>query len=840
MASPFRLVVILLISLAGGAGVTAQSDGLLRGRAVQSVIDELRAAGAPFVYSSNLLPSSLTVVTEPRAADPLGLAREILQPHGLAVREENGVWLVVRGDSPALAAPGGIRLRVQAAFAGTPIARLTVQVDPPNGPTIPGVDGAVELQGLEPGRHALLVRAEGFLPHRFAVSVEPGSVVELSVALFETVPQLDEVIVTASRYEVSDRTQPSATSFSRDEIETFASLGGDTVRVAHRLPGVATNEFSARSYVRGGAANELAVLIDGVRIVEPYHLRDFQGVFSVVDQRIVDNVAVHAGGFPAAYGDALSGLFIIEPREPTELAHELGLSALYSSLLSSGTFADGAGSWLASVRSSNLDRVLADHLGEPAYDDLFLRVGADLGSKHRLTGGELRFRDDIVLTVEDEPADQQAATSDTNSRQSWLKLESYWSDSWSSSTWLYTTEFESSRHEVVDDVDEIVGRVDDRREFDAAGFKQAWQFEPSLRQLWSFGVELEQREARYAYASLADRRGLLATLGGTAPPVRTLAVAASGDGYGAYVEDRVRITERLIADFGLRWDRQTYLPPGADSQFSPRLSMLYRLGSKTELRISHGRFFQAEGLLDLQIEDGVSEFWPAQRAAHTIASVEHRFAGTLALRAEAYRKTTQHVRPRYENLFDPLELLPELRASRVLIAPERADARGVDLLVSSEEPVSWWAGLSLARADDEVDGIDEPRSWDQRRAVNAGVTWPVGAWSLTTAVALNLGWPTTTVSVVTNGAGERVAVAGERNAARLGEVRRLDVRASREFAIGPGDLRLFAEITNVTNRENPCCLVYEPVTTADGQPSLVGTERARAGITGNIGLLWQF
>ncbi len=840
MACPFRLVFILVLSLVGAAAVTAQPDRSLRGRPVQSVIDELRAAGAPFVYSSNLLPSSLTVVAEPSAADPLAVAREILQPHGLVVREENGVWLVVRGEPPAVAAPGGVRLRVQAAYAGRPVPSLTVQLDPPSGPTTSGVDGAVELEGLEPGRHALLVRAEGFLPERFAVNVEPGGVAELSVALFETVPALDELVVTASRYEVSDRTQPSATSFSRDDIEAFASVGGDTVRVAHRLPGVAANEFSARSYVRGGAANELAVLMDGVRIVEPYHMRDFQGVFSVVDQRVVDRVAVHAGGFPAAYGDALSGLFIIEPREPTELAHELGLSALYSSLLTSGTFADGGGSWLASVRNSNLDRVLADHLGEPAYADLFLRVGADLGSKHRLTAGGLRFRDDIVLTVEDEPADQQSATSDTNSRQSWLKLDSEWTDEWSSSTWLYTTEFESSRHEVVDDLDEIVGRVDDRRELDAAGVKQSWQFEPSLRQLWTFGAEVEEREGRYAYSSLADRRGLLATLGGTAPPVRTLAVAASGDSYGAYVEDRVRITERLIADFGLRWDRQTYLPPGVDSQFSPRASVLYRFGSKTELRISHGRFFQAEGLLDLQIEDGVTEFWPAQRAAHTIASVEHRFAGTLALRAEAYRKTTHHVRPRYENLFDPLELLPELRASRALIVPTRADATGIDLFVSSEEPVSWWAGLSLARADDEVDGVDEPRSWDQRRALNAGVTWPVGAWSLTGAAALNLGWPTTTVSVVTNAAGERIAVADERNSSRLGPVRRLDMRASRDFAIGPGELSFFAEIMNITNRKNPCCLVYEPVTAADGQPSLAGTERARAGITGNIGLLWQF
>jgi hypothetical protein len=282
------------------------------------------------------------------------------------------------------------------------------------------------------------------------------------------------------------------------------------------------------------------------------------------------------------------------------------------------------------------------------------------------------------------------------------------------------------------------------------------------------------------------------------------------------------------------------LPPGVDSQFSPRASVLYRFGSKTELRLSHGRFFQAEGLLDLQVEDGVSEFWPAQRAAHTIASIEHRFARTLALRAEVYRKTTRHVRPRYENLFDPLELLPELRASRVLIAPQRAEARGIDVFVSGEEPLSWWAGLSLARAEDEVDGVGVPRSWDQRRAFNAGATWPVGAWSLTAVATVHRGWPTTTVAVVTNAAGEPSAVAGERNATRLDSVRRLDMRASRDFAVGPGDLRFFAEITNLTNRRNPCCLVYEPATTPQGQPSLVGSAHARAGITGNIGLLWQF
>ena len=48
------------------------------------------------------------------------------------------------------------------------------------------------------------------------------------------------------------------------------------------------------------------------------------------------------------------------------------MSALYTSALTSGTFADGSGSWLASGRNSNLDRVLAEQLGEPGQAELEL------------------------------------------------------------------------------------------------------------------------------------------------------------------------------------------------------------------------------------------------------------------------------------------------------------------------------------------------------------------------------------------------------------------------------------------------------------------------------------
>ena len=137
MARPSRLVVILVLSLVGARGVTAQSDRSLRGRPVQSVIDELRAAGAPFVYSSNLLPSSLTVVAEPRAPIRSRSRAKSWSRMGSSCVRRTAYGSSFAGETPAVAEPGGVRLRVQAAYAGTR-RRLTVQLDPPSGPTTSG------------------------------------------------------------------------------------------------------------------------------------------------------------------------------------------------------------------------------------------------------------------------------------------------------------------------------------------------------------------------------------------------------------------------------------------------------------------------------------------------------------------------------------------------------------------------------------------------------------------------------------------------------------------------------------------------------------------------------
>jgi hypothetical protein len=588
------------------------------------------------------------------------------------------------------------------------------------------------------------------------------------------------------------------------------------------------------------------VILDGMKVIEPYHLRDYQAVFSAIDQRIVSGVQVYSGGFPAEYGDALSGLTVMDRLEPTDPVHtELGLSLLYTSVLSSGTFADGRAQWLVSARRGNVDGLIDDARGEPKYSDDFVHVATALGAKHKLALNEIGFDDDIVLRPSNAAGDREEGQSNSVHRQLWLTLDSEWSPDLSSRTLLYQTRFRTERHGEVADPSEIVGVADDRRGLDARGLKQDWRWLASPHHLVTFGYQVESGDAEYAYASAVDLHGVLATL--EPSPSRTFAAAPTprGDTYAAYVSDRWRITDRLIADLGLRWDEQTYLPPGGAEQVAPRASFLYRLDGQTDLRASYGRFFQSQGLTELQIEDGVLDFAPAQRAAHTIVGVDHRFPDGLALRAELFRKTTHNARPRYENLYDPLVLLPELRPGRVLVAPDRGEARGLEVLLSAERPFSWWLGYSFSTADDVIGGDTVPRSWDQRHALDAGVTHGFGAWTLSAVANLHTGWPTTTLSLMPSNAPNAVdgvvAVPGPRNAERLDPARRIDFRASRTFAAGAGSLRTFVEVTNITERDNVCCVRYEQAVTPPGEPpALTMQQREGLPLTINFGALWQF
>ena len=403
----------------------------------------------------------------------------------------------------------------------------------------------------------------------------------------------------------------------------------------------------------------------------------------------------------------------------------------------------------------------------------------------------LTARDDVLLVTEADPTELEQSANDTRNNHFWVHWEQQWSNELASSTTFSSSAFHSTRRATTNDPEKIVAVVRDERDIGITGVRQDWQRTMGAAHTLSWGAEYQQQRADYDYSAAADYFGFFLTFPDVPETLRRSAtLSPDGELFGVYVADRWQITPATTAELGLRWDKHAYTDTPTERQLSPRISVRHELTANTALRWSLGRYFQSQGLHELQVEDGVSEFHAPQRADHAVLGLEWRLGERYLVRAEAYGKSLHRLRPRYENLFDPLAILPELEPDRVRVAPDRGTARGIELSVAYAEPdgLRWWASYVHARATDSIDGEIVPRSWDQRVAAQAGVGRAVGHWDLGAVLGYHSGWPTTGLTLEESPAGA-TAVVGPRNALRLGGYASLDWRASRSVPLRVGRAR---------------------------------------------------
>ncbi len=112
------------------------------------------------------------------------------------------------------------------------------------------------------------------------------------------------------------------------------------------------------------------------------------------------------------------------------------------------------------------------------------------------------------------------------------------------------------------------------------------------------------------------------------------------------------------------------------------------------------------------------------------------------------------------------------------------------------------SAIRWSQVTDRVGDENVPRSWDQRHAINLGVTWASGPWTATVINSFHSGWPTTQLPIdpVT---GVPIIDFSARNRSRFADFNSLDMRLTRTFLMPRGALDVFVELTNATSRENP-------------------------------------
>ncbi len=816
------------------------------GRTVVSVIEDFRSQGWSFAYSTNLVSDDLLVIAEPEGSEALDIVRQILVPHGLTLRSEEGLWLIVR-DNTSAARLGSLLIIVRDRRDYMPLDDLKIDATPDLERGNLLTQGIQQIPEVAADTYLVTVGAAGYQSVEREVRVRPGQNTELKVELEPARPEIENITVSASRYEISRDISSSRFDIDRASIETLPDLGNDPLRATHRLPGTAASGASARSHFRGGEEAETGIILNGQRLFDPFHVRDYQNVFSTIDSRAIDGIEVYTGGFPVQYGDRLSGVVLMESLELTRPRHtEIGVSVFNTSFLTAGRNADSTTDWLFSARRGNLELVIDKKFGLPRYYDIFSQFSTWLTPDTRLSVNALFADDQVVVITESDLDEIERVTSQTRNAQLWLALENRWSDTLSSFTMLSFSSFSNHRIGLTADPEKVLSNVDDDRDIDQVGFRQDWSLHSSDSHLLQWGFAFEHHKARYAYKGNAEYFGLGAIFENVPSSVnRDLTAAPSGLSYALYMSDKWKVAAGTILQFGLRWDDQTYTGLPSGSQLSPRFSILHALSPKTDLRFSWGRYYQSQGIHELQIEDGVTDFFPAQQADHIIVGISHKFGSNHAIRLELFQKEMGDLRPRYENLYDPLAIIPELQPDRIRIAPTSALARGVELSVNrSGQALSWWASYSLAEVTDTVDGIEVPRSWDQRHSLQAGLTWNVSNWNFSVAGLIRSGWPTTSLALeeVIGPGGEPgfIAIPGPRNAEQLPHFASLDARISRKFDVGRGTITAFVEVSNLFDRNNVCCFDYDLETDENGEEFLESSPDYWLPLLPAVGFLWEF
>ncbi|HTR99818.1 MAG TPA: TonB-dependent receptor, partial [Bacteroidota bacterium] len=128
------------------------------------------------------------------------------------------------------------------------------------------------ISSVPPGTYRVVVSAVGYARRTLAVTVTDGQSQTLDVRLASRVIEGREVVVESGAIPSLAERSASVHVITPAEVKQLPTVGQqDLLRSLQILPGIAsTSDVSARFFVRGGAGDQNLILLDGMKIYNPY------------------------------------------------------------------------------------------------------------------------------------------------------------------------------------------------------------------------------------------------------------------------------------------------------------------------------------------------------------------------------------------------------------------------------------------------------------------------------------------------------------------------------------------------------------------------------------------
>jgi hypothetical protein len=681
----------------------------------------------------------------------------------------------------AEAAPRMVRGVILAEKSGKPLAGATV-LSEQGELAVTDLDGYFTIP-VTPADRELTVTAPGYATR--TVRIVAGD----ALLRIELPPASGSEVIEVTG-KAPEQTKPVSYQLTADEIRFLPGAANDVLRAAQVLPGVSRIPYSFGGLVlRGTSPRDSAVFLDGIEVPIAFH---FGGITSFYPGTMLDSLTLMNGGFDASHGHAQGGLVTLTTREPRTDRWRTGgsIGLLDSSVYAEGPWADGG--VIVGVRRSYLDSILDPFVDEdvplPSYWDAQIRTTfGDPRKRGRLTP--------LIFTSIDRVSSEDISVTSLFVRAAvpYLRVKGPITlrvVPWVGWTQLSLTDEPESDTDQADTI---------RRPTFPAGLRAEVLRDYSWGHVRG-GVDVDSGYLRQIEVDVGATRG------------RKLGAELLWTDFAIWGEQRIKFDgERIAIKPGLRIDAYGL---SEELVVDPRLNIHQKLTADVTLRQAIGRYhqppipadvdpFNGNPKLDGSYMDQASlgvdaEVWPGVLASIT------SFAGYGNLiGVEVPHGNDASIDPNTGGLGPTFQLLLEkqLGFSSYRNNLGRARLAGIETLVKGN--IDRWFFLFAytlswsQRTDDPAQGVGwRPFELDQRHNLNAAASYRLTKWRFGARVQLVSGNPYSPTPAGADNP-QPIPFGG-----RLPMFFHLDLRADRRWHRCWGDVNLYFDIQNVTNRRN--------------------------------------
>ncbi|MEM1205685.1 MAG: TonB-dependent receptor [Acidobacteriota bacterium] len=746
------------------AGTLAQPASA--SQSLADALEALRSDGIETLYTHRLVTDDQRVDTVPAAGSPERRLRDLLTPFGLRARpSDGGPWVVTRipvgtVEGCLRADPGGQPV------SGAEIAVGEQRVEPASSDPA----GCFRLLGVPAGERTVRISRPGYLPKRIDLRVEPGGVHPVSARLAIDAEVRESVFVSVA----SEAPPLGSTRLRPERIESAARADGDVLSALADLPGAVPGSGVAVT-VRGQGADRIALVLDGMDVVEPYHLRDLGTPAGVVTPSAVAEMTLHRGRPPVAYGNRggpVLEMVTAQPRGRASGKVGLGVESFQGTVGLS--LFGGRGRWLGAYREGDplLPRELGEFDTQPSYLDGYTKLAAALGPSRDLVAQNL-WADDVFYSEQLDQEDAQYLVAGQESRHTGLRVLStlgprHLVEATVSESYVFRVRgtFEIDGRHLVEREELRTYLVNDRRRTRRRGARVEVQSRLGDRLDLRWGVEAGADRTHYLYRdfdpTIIDRSGETDT-----------ELKLRGGRLGAFALGSWRPRADLTVTAGTRWDDDDL---SGGSRWAPRLGVSLRRG-RSIWRVHWARAVATPTSSELRLADDIDTLPGVEARDHlTVGFLHGSSRRTVAV--ELYSQRVDDPRLRIFNLYKPISRIPEQELDRLQLDAEATRIDGLEIRLDHRgRRLETGFAYQLGRAEDRLGGAWSPRQGDRRHAAFAHLALRL-PWSLRLAARWSgaTGAPFTPFDVERFRAEGFAAALGGYHSRRLEPTHRLDLR----------------------------------------------------------------